>query len=128
YRIRKCGAARRQILSQQRAQSTQGSHRARGKPVDQCLLGWRRLEKTSVLQKAYEIGFTLAQAFVREEEKCLVFLDGASEGETRLKPPKWGIDRRSVRAECEWVAGIQLDRRSTRLNSSHEWRSYAVFC
>ena len=68
--------------------------------------GW--LGKPHALQKAYEIGFTLAQAFVREEEKCLVFLDGASEGETRLKPPKWGIDRRSVRAEREWVAGIQF--------------------
>src|SRR5207247_3123372 len=24
--------------------------------------------------------------------------------------------------------GIRLDRKSTRLNSSHEWISYAVFC
>src|SRR5438105_12075940 len=24
--------------------------------------------------------------------------------------------------------GIQIDRKSTRLNSSHEWISYAVFC
>src|SRR5438105_6820310 len=26
------------------------------------------------------------------------------------------------------VAGAELDRKSTRLNSSHEWISYAVFC
>src|SRR5438105_11477870 len=26
---------------------------------------------------------------------------------------------------CEWAWG---DRKSTRLNSSHEWISYAVFC
>src|SRR5438105_8937171 len=26
------------------------------------------------------------------------------------------------------VDGYQLDRKSTRLNSSHEWISYAVFC
>src|SRR5438105_395364 len=25
-------------------------------------------------------------------------------------------------------AGLSLDRKSTRLNSSHEWNSYAVFC
>src|SRR5438105_9991447 len=26
------------------------------------------------------------------------------------------------------VEGMDLDRKSTRLNSSHEWISYAVFC
>src|SRR5207247_5974780 len=26
------------------------------------------------------------------------------------------------------VVGVALDRKSTRLNSSHEWSSYAVFC
>src|SRR5207247_10593730 len=26
------------------------------------------------------------------------------------------------------VLGLKLDRKSTRLNSSHEWISYAVFC
>src|SRR5271170_1707930 len=26
------------------------------------------------------------------------------------------------------AAGLRLDRKSTRLNSSHEWISYAVFC
>src|SRR5207247_11417014 len=28
----------------------------------------------------------------------------------------------------EMVAGLRVDRKSTRLNSSHEWISYAVFC
>src|SRR5207247_7728045 len=31
-----------------------------------------------------------------------------------------------VPEEFRWVA--QRDRKSTRLNSSHEWTSYAVFC
>src|SRR5438105_8556800 len=26
------------------------------------------------------------------------------------------------------IDAVQLDRKSTRLNSSHEWSSYAVFC
>src|SRR5207247_4051200 len=26
------------------------------------------------------------------------------------------------------MSGVLLDRKSTRLNSSHEWLSYAVFC
>src|SRR5438105_8790775 len=29
---------------------------------------------------------------------------------------------------AEWRAPAVLDRKSTRLNSSHEWISYAVFC
>src|SRR5438105_11474535 len=28
----------------------------------------------------------------------------------------------------ENIAALHLDRKSTRLNSSHEWISYAVFC
>src|SRR5438105_12460587 len=30
--------------------------------------------------------------------------------------------------DVERLSGLVLDRKSTRLNSSHEWISYAVFC
>src|SRR5438105_5470435 len=33
-----------------------------------------------------------------------------------------------VRAPLQDVSGDTVDRKSTRLNSSHEWISYAVFC
>src|SRR5207247_11096599 len=41
---------------------------------------------------------------------------------------------RAVEGELEWTdidywtRTLKLDRKSTRLNSSHEWISYAVFC
>src|SRR5207247_10459577 len=31
-------------------------------------------------------------------------------------------------AHPAWFLGVVVDRKSTRLNSSHEWISYAVFC
>src|SRR5438105_3043721 len=39
------------------------------------------------------------------------------------------LDRRvvDIARKDEWLGG-KLDRKSTRLNSSHEWISYAVFC
>src|SRR5207247_11390800 len=40
---------------------------------------------------------------------------------------KPSVDRRSVR-EIRRHHGRRRDRKSTRLNSSHEWISYAVFC
>src|SRR5438105_5441612 len=33
-----------------------------------------------------------------------------------------------IRAERAFDRRLVLDRKSTRLNSSHEWISYAVFC
>src|SRR5438105_7835823 len=33
-----------------------------------------------------------------------------------------------ARPDACWPAGTHPDRKSTRLNSSHEWISYAVFC
>src|SRR5438270_10623830 len=47
------------------------------------------------------------------------------------------VDRDKVRREFAWpadrpvllvIAGAELDRKSTRLNSSHSQISYAVFC
>src|SRR6266849_9320908 len=34
----------------------------------------------------------------------------------------------SFAAACNRIASCPIDRKSTRLNSSHEWISYAVFC
>src|SRR5438105_10121144 len=45
---------------------------------------------------------------------------GAHLRESRFKPKTHGRPRRSETAA--------RDRKSTRLNSSHEWSSYAVFC
>src|SRR2546421_7714607 len=38
------------------------------------------------------------------------------------------VDHDLQRRRAEAVAGVQLDRKSTRLNSSHDQISYAVFC
>src|SRR5207247_9540193 len=43
--------------------------------------------------------------------------------------PKLGQARRRTRSRCHpRTHRIRSDRKSTRLNSSHEWISYAVFC
>src|SRR5207247_3281810 len=34
----------------------------------------------------------------------------------------------SFAVRLEWIPSNPVDRKSTRLNSSHEWSSYAVFC
>src|SRR5207247_3652879 len=44
-----------------------------------------------------------------------------------VKMPK-GISSKGSRRYLILFAGPSLDRKSTRLNSSHEWISYAVFC
>src|SRR5260221_287468 len=36
--------------------------------------------------------------------------------------------RRHTRSLCDWSSDVCLDRKSTRLNSSHTVISYAVFC
>src|SRR5260221_1069105 len=36
--------------------------------------------------------------------------------------------RRHTRSLCDWSRRVLLDRKSTRLNSSHTVISYAVFC
>src|SRR5438105_7145289 len=33
-----------------------------------------------------------------------------------------------IESRGDWTFRDELDRKSTRLNSSHEWISYAVFC
>src|SRR5438105_15498846 len=37
-------------------------------------------------------------------------------------------NRVAVTTACGWPDRSRQDRKSTRLNSSHEWISYAVFC
>src|SRR5207247_8762409 len=45
---------------------------------------------------------------------------------SRVQPPASTV-KHSVRIEVAFIIEGQ-DRKSTRLNSSHEWISYAVFC
>src|SRR5438105_5382228 len=45
------------------------------------------------------------------------------ESSPRLAPERARIELREPPA-----GGVREDRKSTRLNSSHEWISYAVFC
>src|SRR5438105_12896630 len=44
----------------------------------------------------------------------------------RLAPSRRAASYRSTGMLCS--AAMKIDRKSTRLNSSHEWISYAVFC
>src|SRR5207247_2954163 len=39
-----------------------------------------------------------------------------------------GAAVRDIHRQCQHAVKEHLDRKSTRLNSSHEWISYAVFC
>src|SRR6266849_6301539 len=56
-----------------------------------------------------------------EEQKCVAAGPARCSGTSRNG---LGTDTRSGRAGCP----LGRDRKSTRLNSSHEWISYAVFC
>src|SRR5207247_1642584 len=47
--------------------------------------------------------------------------------DARAQERKRRLDVRRVGRSFQYV-GIGRDRKSTRLNSSHEWISYAVFC
>src|SRR5207247_10161209 len=40
----------------------------------------------------------------------------------------WLVTSRPSASFARWAASLWADRKSTRLNSSHEWISYAVFC
>src|SRR5438105_9063968 len=39
-----------------------------------------------------------------------------------------GVSEARLQAAFDAIQGSEQDRKSTRLNSSHEWISYAVFC
>src|SRR5258708_8189012 len=55
--------------------------------------------------------------------------DGFTEGlETRPKKGKFRETRPSRSNNAVWPSGKRGDRKSTRLNSSHQIISYAVFC
>src|SRR5438445_2189697 len=63
------------------------------------------------------------------KEKQFVFDDRSAHRTAKLIPLR--MRQRHVRCLIEWVArlrGIGIDRKSTRLNSSHANISYAVFC
>src|SRR5438105_12694183 len=48
-------------------------------------------------------------------------------GKRGVEPHDAGLED-AERQRDQYGAGAQRDRKSTRLNSSHEWISYAVFC
>src|SRR5207253_8147504 len=50
------------------------------------------------------------------------------EGDHSLTATSWAMDAELTLATNIVAAGIQSDRKSTRLNSSHVAISYAVFC
>src|SRR5687768_18346156 len=47
---------------------------------------------------------------------------------SRTLPEHFGVPRRIYDARMDPVALLDRDRKSTRLNSSHGYISYAVFC
>src|SRR5207247_3657570 len=46
----------------------------------------------------------------------------------RLAANTGAVPRRAIRNRMPLSRVMRVDRKSTRLNSSHEWISYAVFC
>src|SRR5207247_5004245 len=48
--------------------------------------------------------------------------------DNRIPVRRPGVDDRRTAINSPRSTNVQLDRKSTRLNSSHEWISYAVFC
>src|SRR5207247_3750133 len=48
--------------------------------------------------------------------------------ESRYHFPGWPVTIRGRASLMASLSGYGKDRKSTRLNSSHEWISYAVFC
>src|SRR5437762_8404066 len=72
---------------------------------------------------------TDANSFITEEEKGMVFDDGSTEDTTKLVEPKRRLCGVEVVFRIEYVVThVFIDRKSTRLNSSHRCISYAVFC
>src|SRR5438105_7913041 len=52
----------------------------------------------------------------------------AGEPVQRLRSRQVNLDELDARRHVGNVTAREIDRKSTRLNSSHEWNSYAVFC
>src|SRR5438105_7454817 len=55
-------------------------------------------------------------------------LQGVSADPVNVVNAVSNAQERGIRLEDSAVAHCNGDRKSTRLNSSHEWISYAVFC
>src|SRR3712207_3764652 len=72
-------------------------------------------------------GFTRDQLDITLEESQLVIRGRQSEDKTRQFLHR-GIAARQFQRTFLLVDGMEVDRKSTRLNSSHANISYAVFC
>src|SRR5207247_5768963 len=76
----------------------------------------------------------------KHDRRPLHFAGTSRDGRRGVEPPlradsgrHAGADdclgsRRAIRSGAKPERQVALDRKSTRLNSSHEWISYAVFC
>src|SRR5438105_12897633 len=73
------------------------------------------------LRRAELVGLGLGDFQVREEHWVIADLIGKGKHIRTVPVPAWA-------KRIEMSGPMQLDRKSTRLNSSHEWISYAVFC
>src|SRR5207247_7268765 len=67
---------------------------------------------------------SIVMAFARWTERERIGVDDLSEdhlvGFVKRRPPRY--------TSAVEMSALRQDRKSTRLNSSHEWISYAVFC
>src|SRR5207248_9064895 len=62
-------------------------------------------------------------------EACRVFAIPTLGREMILYAMRWTADRNEMDSlEKHYFAALSIDRKSTRLNSSHRTSSYAVFC
>src|SRR2546422_6816369 len=60
----------------------------------------------------------------RSPDKFIVFLGRTFSGHNH----DYNMLKQELSPELDWFTDIHIDRKSTRLNSSHGYISYAVFC
>src|SRR6266849_10172268 len=85
------------------------------------------------LRSAIEAAFADPQRLDQPDSRDAVetTIAGLDRGEIRLAEKlagEWIVNAWVQQAILLYFRLRQLDRKSTRLNSSHEWISYAVFC
>src|SRR6266536_2292395 len=89
--------------------------------LGRALFGYKR-EETEQLLSATLVAAERAAAEAREAARCeadLIVSEAHQEARSVM---------RGAHGERERLVAETRDRKSTRLNSSHEWISYAVFC
>src|SRR5207247_7403539 len=80
------------------------------------------------------LAFLVVRVRERRHERAFLFPEPIGPGAARPRPVNatWhsspAAGRHIAREACSVHGQRRGDRKSTRLNSSHEWISYAVFC